>query len=171
VKLFTIFQKNKIKEFKDTFPDAVEVTDPEEGKTNGVAEEGATVTPTTGPAPETTESDSANTSSESRDQYDPSKNPSWAQEDIVIDLGSVNDVREIDKRIATIAGDDGKITPLDSPKRIFQYNELTKRRNQILQEGISSFDDLLEFDDEAFDPSIPAPESRSYVKDTFSCRW
>ena len=44
--------EDKVKEFKDTFPDAVEVTDPEEGKTNGVAEEGATVTPTTGPAPE-----------------------------------------------------------------------------------------------------------------------
>jgi hypothetical protein len=35
-----------------------EETQTEEGKTNGVAEEGATVTPTTGPAPESTESDS-----------------------------------------------------------------------------------------------------------------
>ena len=157
--------EDKVKEFKDTFPDAVEVVEEEEGKTNGVAEEGATVTPKTGQAPETTESDSVNTSSESRDPFDPSKNPSWAQEDIVIDLGGVNDVREIDNRIASIAGTDGKITPLDSPKRIFQYNELTKRRNQILQEGISATDDLLEFDDKAFDPNVPAPDSRSYVKD------
>ena len=37
-----------------------------EGKTNGVAETGATVTPTTGPAPETTESDSVDTSLESQ---------------------------------------------------------------------------------------------------------
>jgi len=157
--------EDKVKEFKDTFPDAVEVVEEEEGKTNGVADKGATVTPTTGQAPETTESDSVDTSSESPDPFDPSKNPSWAQEDIVIDLGGVNDVREIDNRIASIAGTDGKITPLDSPKRIFQYNELTKRRNQILQEGISSADDLLEFDDEAFNPDVPVPESRSYVKD------
>ena len=42
--------------FEAETPDAVritdEITDPEEGKTNGVAEEGATVTPTTGQAPE-----------------------------------------------------------------------------------------------------------------------
>ena len=48
-----------IEEFKITYPDAVEVTDPEEGKTNGVAEEGATVTPKTGPAPETPENTGA----------------------------------------------------------------------------------------------------------------
>ena len=35
-----------------------EITDPEEGKTNGVADEGATAMPETGPAPESTESDS-----------------------------------------------------------------------------------------------------------------
>ena len=44
--------EDKIESFKTTYPDAVEVTDPEEGKTNGVAEKGATVTPTTGQAPE-----------------------------------------------------------------------------------------------------------------------
>tara|TARA_R100001510_G_C7656892_1_gene217555 strand:+ start:5448 stop:12734 length:7287 start_codon:yes stop_codon:yes gene_type:complete len=42
--------------FEMETPDAIritdEITDPEEGKTNGVAEEGATVTPKTGPAPE-----------------------------------------------------------------------------------------------------------------------
>jgi hypothetical protein len=53
--------EDKVKEFKDTFPEAVEVVE-EEGKTNGVADEGATVTPTTGQAPETTESDSVDTS-------------------------------------------------------------------------------------------------------------
>ena len=36
-------------------------TDPEEGKTNGAAAKGATATPKTGEAPESTESDSANT--------------------------------------------------------------------------------------------------------------
>ena len=71
--------EDKVKEFKDTFPNAVEVVEEEEGKTNGVADKGATVTPETGPAPETTESDSANTSSESRYPFDPSKNPSWYQ--------------------------------------------------------------------------------------------
>ncbi len=44
--------EDKVKEFKDTFPDAVEVVEEKEGKTNGVAETGATVTPETGQAPE-----------------------------------------------------------------------------------------------------------------------
>jgi hypothetical protein len=57
--------EDKVKEFKDTFPDAVEVVE-EEGKTNGVADEGATVTPTTGTAPESTESESVDISSESQ---------------------------------------------------------------------------------------------------------
>ena len=38
--------------FEAETPDAIKITDEEEGKTNGVADEGATVTPTTGPAPE-----------------------------------------------------------------------------------------------------------------------
>ena len=51
----------------ETVDDTEEIqTDPSEGKTNGVAETGATVTPTTGPAPETTESDSVDTSLESQ---------------------------------------------------------------------------------------------------------
>jgi len=129
--------------FEAETPDAVritdEITDPEEGKTNGVAETGATVTPETGPAPETTESDSANTSSESPDPSD------FTQESIISDLGSINDVREIDNRINIVAGEGGAITASDSPKRIFVYNELIKRRNQILEEGVSSFDDLIEF--------------------------
>ena len=41
-------------------------TDPNEGKTNGVAETGATVTPTTGQAPEVTELESVDTSLESQ---------------------------------------------------------------------------------------------------------
>ena len=56
--------------FEMETPDAIritdEITDPEEGKTNGVAETGATVTPTTGPAPESTESDSVDTLSVSQ---------------------------------------------------------------------------------------------------------
>ena len=55
-----------IEEFKTTYPDAVEVTDPEEGKTNGVAEKGATVTPTTGQAPEVTELESVDISLDSQ---------------------------------------------------------------------------------------------------------
>ena len=51
----------------ETVDDTEEIqTNPSEGKTNGVAETGATVTPTTGPAPETTESDSVDTSLESQ---------------------------------------------------------------------------------------------------------
>ena len=38
--------------FEAETPDAIKITDEEEGKTNGVADEGETVTPTTGPAPE-----------------------------------------------------------------------------------------------------------------------
>ena len=51
----------------ETVDDTKEIqTDPTEGKTNGVAETGATVTPTTGQAPETTESNSVDTSLESQ---------------------------------------------------------------------------------------------------------
>jgi len=56
--------------FEAETPDAIritdEITDPEEGKTNGVADKGATVTPETGSAPETTELDSVDTSLESQ---------------------------------------------------------------------------------------------------------
>jgi hypothetical protein len=38
--------------FEAETPDAIKITDEEEGKINGVADKGATVTPTTGPAPE-----------------------------------------------------------------------------------------------------------------------
>ena len=58
--------EEKVESFLSTYPDAVEVTDeiqttPTEGKTNGAAAKGATATPETGEAPESTESDSANT--------------------------------------------------------------------------------------------------------------
>jgi hypothetical protein len=55
--------EDKVADFKATYPDAVEVTeeiqtDPTEGKTNGAVAKGATATPQTGQAPESTESDS-----------------------------------------------------------------------------------------------------------------
>jgi hypothetical protein len=52
--------------FEAETPDAIKITDEEEGKINGVADKGATVTPTTGPAPETTESNSVDISLESQ---------------------------------------------------------------------------------------------------------
>jgi hypothetical protein len=46
----------EVQGFLAKFPDAILIEE-EEGKTNGVAETGATVTPTTGQAPESTESE------------------------------------------------------------------------------------------------------------------
>ena len=51
----------EVQGFLSKFPDAILIEE-EEGKTNGVAETGATVTPTTGQAPENMESDSVDTS-------------------------------------------------------------------------------------------------------------
>jgi len=53
--------EHEVQGFLAEFPDAILIEE-EEGKTNGVAETGATVTPTTGQAPETMESDSVDTS-------------------------------------------------------------------------------------------------------------
>ena len=139
----------------------------EEGKTNGVAEEGATVTPTTGPAPETTESDSVDTSSESQ-QIDNSPEAIFKRrkqaaldqaaidqfgeielEDVVVTAEDpiakkspeelLETIQTIDNKIKLLAGDNegltfygpGEITPLDSPKRIAQYNQLVGRRKEV----------------------------------------
>ena len=61
--------QDQLENFLSTYPDAVEVTeeiqtDPTEGKTNGAAAKGATATPVTGQAPESTELESVNTSGE-----------------------------------------------------------------------------------------------------------
>jgi len=53
--------EHEVQGFLAEFPDAILIEE-EEGKTNGVAETGATVTPTTGQAPESMDSDSADTS-------------------------------------------------------------------------------------------------------------
>ena len=156
-----------IEEFKITYPDAVEVTDPEEGKTNGVAETGATVTPETGPAPETTESDSVDTSLESQ-QIDNSPEAIFKRrkqaaldqaaidqfgeielEEVVVTAEDpiaeknpeelLETIQAIDNKIKLLAGDNegltfygpGEITPLDSPKRIAQYNQLIGRRKEV----------------------------------------
>ena len=57
--------EHEVQGFLAEFPDAILIEE-EEGKANGVAETGATVTPTTGPAPENTESDLVDTSSVSQ---------------------------------------------------------------------------------------------------------
>ena len=57
--------EEEVEGFLAEFPDAILIEE-EEGKTNGVAETGATVTPTTGPAPENTESNLVDTSSVSQ---------------------------------------------------------------------------------------------------------
>ena len=59
--------EEKVESFLSTYPEAVEVTDEiqtpvTKGKTNGAVAEGATATPATGQAPESTESDSVDTS-------------------------------------------------------------------------------------------------------------
>ena len=142
-------------------------TDPNEGKTNGVAEEGATVTPTTGPAPETTESDSVDTSSESQ-QIDNSPEAIFKRrKQAALDQAAIDQfgeieleevmvtaedpiakkspeelletIQTIDNKIKLLAGDNegltfygpGEITPLDSPKRIAQYNQLVGRRKEV----------------------------------------
>jgi hypothetical protein len=56
---------DEIQAFLAEFTDAILIEE-EEGKTNGVAETGATVTPATGPAPESTELDLVDTSSVSQ---------------------------------------------------------------------------------------------------------
>ena len=86
-------------------------TDPTEGKTSDVATVDAAVT--SGP----------DTASEST-ELEP--------DDILSGLEEIKDVREIDKRIKLIAGNDMKVDPLDSTKRIAQYKDLVKRRNQII---------------------------------------
>ena len=139
----------------------------EEGKTNGVAETGATVTPITGPAPETTESNSVDISLESQ-QIDNSPEAIFKRrkqaaldqaaidqfgeielEEVVVTAEDpiaeknpeelLETVQAIDNEIKLLAGDNegltffgpGEITPLDSPKRIAQYNQLIERRNQV----------------------------------------
>ena len=102
--------------FEAETPDAIKITDETqesstEGKTNGAAAKGATATPETGQAPESTES---------------------KPDDILSGLEEINDIREIDKRIKLIAGDDMTVDPLDSPKRIDQFKKLNKKRNQII---------------------------------------
>ena len=57
--------EHEVQGFLAEFPDAILIEE-EEGKTNGVAETGATVTPITGPAPESTELDLVDTSSVSQ---------------------------------------------------------------------------------------------------------
>ena len=100
--------EEKVESFLSKYPDAVEVTDEiqepvTEGKTNGAVAKGATATPVTGQAPESTESE---------------------PDDILSGLEEINDTREVDRRIKIIAGDDMQIDALDSPKRIHQYNAL-----------------------------------------------
>ena len=142
-------------------------TDPNEGKTNGVAETGATVTPTTGQAPETTELESVDTSSGSQpidnspeaifkrrkqaalDQAAIDQFGEIELEEVVVTAKDtiadknpedlLETIQTIDNEIKLLAGDNegltffgpGEITPLDSPKRIAQYNQLIERRKEV----------------------------------------
>ncbi len=151
----------------------VEVTDeiqttPTEGKTNDVAVVDAAVTSEPDTASESTESDSVDTSGES-------ENPDWLKEDIVADLNTVGDIREIDKRIKLLAGNnkdlkfvkEGEISLLDSPKRLFQYNKLINRKNDILKQTDKDIKNLATEEKivESFDVEKPAIEGDSYITD------
>jgi hypothetical protein len=82
-----------LEDYKDEFEITEEIqTTPTEGKTNGAAAKGATATPETGPAPESTELE---------------------PDDILSGLEEIKDVREIDKRI-------DKITSTKATKLILQ---------------------------------------------------
>ena len=151
----------------------VEVTDeiqttPTEGKTSDVATVDAAVTSEPDTASESTESDSVDTSGES-------ENPDWLKEDIVADLNTVGDVREIDKRIKLLAGnnkdlkfvEEGQISLLDSPKRLFQYNALINRKNDILKQTDKDIKNLATEEKivESFDVDKPAVQGDSYITD------
>ena len=119
--------------------ETVEVTDEiqtpvTEGKTNGAVAKGATATPVTGQAPESTESE---------------------PDDILSGLEEIKDVREIDKRIKLIAGDDMQVDPLDSTKRITQYKELINRRNNIIGDTYK-LGQTQQYQQLDFDPMSPA---------------
>jgi len=107
--------QSRVDQRKAEFAETVEVTEEiqtePEGKTSDVATVDAAVT--SGP-------DTASESTESK------------PEDILSGLEEINDIREIDKRIKLIAGDDMTVDPLDSPKRIDQFKKLNKKRNQII---------------------------------------
>ena len=131
--------QDQVEDFMSTYPDAVEITDEiqepvTEGKTNGAVAKGATATPVTGQAPESTESE---------------------PDDILSGLEEIKDVREIDKRIKLIAGDDMQVDPLDSTKRITQYKELINRRNNIIGDTYK-LGQTQQYQQLDFDPMSPA---------------
>ena len=143
--------EEKVESFLSKYPDAVEVTDEiqepvTEGKTNGAVAKGATATPVTGQAPESTESE---------------------PEDILSGLEEINDTREVDRRIKIIAGDDMQIDALDSPKRIHQYNALIGVKNKIQKQAVSDIEKLPTPDRiiESFDVDKPAIKGESYLTD------
>jgi len=152
----------------ETVNDTEEIqTDPNEGKTNGVAETGATVTPTTGQAPEITESDSVDTSLESQQIDNSSEAIFKRRKQAALDQAAIDQfgeieleevvvtaedpiaeknpeelletIQAIDNKIKLLAGDNegltffgpGEMTPLDSPKRLAQYNQLIERRKEV----------------------------------------
>ena len=143
--------QDQVEDFMSTYPDAVEITDEiqepvTEGKTNGAAAEGATATPVTGQAPESTELE---------------------PDDILSGLEEINDTREVDRRIKIIAGDDMQIDALDSPKRIHQYNALIGVKNKIQKQAVSDIEKLPTPDRiiESFDVDKPAIKGESYLTD------
>ena len=165
--------QGRVDQRKAEFANAVEITDeiqttPTEGKTNDVATVDAAVTSEPDTASESTESDSVDTSLES-------ENPDWLKEDIVADLNTVGDVREIDKRIKLLAGnnkdlkfvEEGEISLLDSPKRLFQYNALINRKNDILKQTDKDIKNLATEEKivESFDVDKPAIQGDSYITD------
>ena len=91
----------------ETVDDTEEIqTDPSEGKTNGVAETGATVTPTTGPAPETTESDSVDTSLESQ-QIDNSPEAIFKRrKQAALDQAAIDQFGEIELEEVVVTAED-----------------------------------------------------------------
>ena len=138
--------QDQVEDFMSTYPDAVEITDEiqepvTEGKTNGAVAKGATATPVTGQAPESTESE---------------------PDDILSGLEEIKDVREIDKRIDKITStkatkffEAGEISPLDSPKRIAQYKELINRRNNIIGDAYK-LGQTQTYQQKDFDPMSPS---------------
>ena len=53
----------------------------------------------------------------------------------------LKDIKSIDEEIELIAGEDMLVDPLDSPKRIKQYNELASKRNSKLKEAKNKISD------------------------------
>jgi hypothetical protein len=90
-------------------------------------------------------------------------------DDILLGLEKIKDVREIDKRIkkitTTAEGESYELGPLDSPKRINQYNKLISRRNDIINETFK-LGRIQEYQKKDFDPFSPTKIPRGQIQES-----